>query len=116
MKTKGHPAKQTFQAIRIELNNELKVLTDTLDTMIDLLSPGGRLAVITFHSLEDRIVKNTFKNAQDPCICPPNIPVCACGKKPKGRIVTKKPIVPAEEELAVNPRAKSSKLRIFEKA
>ena len=115
-KTKGHPAKQTFQAIRIELNNELKVLTDTLDTMIDLLSPGGRLAVITFHSLEDRIVKNTFKNAQDPCICPPNIPVCACGKKPKGRIVTKKPIVPAEEELAVNPRAKSSKLRIFEKA
>ena len=116
LKTKGHPAKQTFQAIRIELNNELKVLTDTLDTMIDLLSPGGRLAVITFHSLEDRIVKNTFKNAQDPCICPPNIPVCACGKKPKGRIVTKKPIVPAEEELAVNPRAKSSKLRIFEKA
>ena len=115
-KTMGHPAKQTFQAIRIELNNELKVLTDTLDTMIDLLSPGGRLAVITFHSLEDRIVKNTFKNAQDPCICPPNIPVCACGKKPKGRIVTKKPIVPAEEELAVNPRAKSSKLRIFEKA
>ncbi len=116
LKTKGHPAKQTFQAIRIELNNELKVLTDTLDTMIDLLSPGGRLAVITFHSLEDRIVKNTFKNAQDPCICPPNIPVCACGKKPKGRIITKKPIVPAEEELAANPRAKSSKLRIFEKA
>ncbi len=116
LKTKGHPAKQTFQAIRIELNNELKVLTDTLDTMIDLLTPGGRLAVITFHSLEDRIVKNTFKNAQDPCICPPNIPVCACGRKSKGTIITRKPIVPSQEELDDNPRSKSSKLRIFEKA
>jgi 16S rRNA (cytosine1402-N4)-methyltransferase len=114
-KTKGHPAKQTFQAIRIELNNELKVLTETLDTMIDLLAPGGRIAVITFHSLEDRIVKNIFKTAQDPCICPPNIPVCACGRVSKGIVVTKKPVIPSEAEIEENPRAKSSKLRIFEK-
>ncbi len=114
-KTKGHPAKQTFQALRIELNNELKVLTDTLDTMIDLLNPGGRIAIITFHSLEDRIVKNAFKNAQDPCICPPNIPVCACGRKPKGTIITRKPIIPTEAEMEANPRSKSAKLRIFEK-
>ncbi len=115
LKTKGHPAKQTFQAIRIELNNELKVLTETLDTMIDLLAPGGRIAVITFHSLEDRIVKNIFKTAQDPCICPPNIPVCACGRVSKGIVVTKKPVIPSEAEIEENPRAKSSKLRIFEK-
>ncbi len=114
-KTKGHPAKQTFQALRIELNNELKVLTDTLDTMIDLLNPGGRIAIITFHSLEDRIVKNAFKNAQDPCICPPNIPVCACGRKPKGTIITRKPVIPTEAEMEANPRSKSAKLRIFEK-
>ncbi len=111
----GHPAKQTFQALRIELNNELKVLTDSLDTMIDLLAPGGRIAVITFHSLEDRIVKNIFKDAQDPCVCPPNFPVCTCGRRSKGSIVTRKPIIPSESETEENPRAKSSKLRIFEK-
>ena len=111
----GHPAKQTFQALRIELNNELKVLTDTLDTMIDLLAPGGRIAVITFHSLEDRIVKNIFKNAQDPCICPPDFPVCTCGRVSKGNVTTRKPIVPSPEEAQENPRSKSSKLRIFEK-
>ncbi len=115
-KTMGHPAKQTFQAIRIELNRELAVLSDTLETMIDLLAPGGRICVITFHSLEDRIVKNIFKDAQDPCTCPPDFPRCVCGKVSKGRIVTKKPLIPAEEEIRSNPRAKSSKLRIFEKA
>ena len=112
-KTMGHPAKQTFQAIRIELNRELGVLTDSLDDMIDLLAPGGRIAVITFHSLEDRIVKNIFKNAQDPCTCPPDFPVCVCGKVSKGKILTKKPIVPTEAEMQVNPRSKSAKLRIF---
>ena len=115
-KTMGHPAKQTFQAIRIELNRELAVLSDTLETMIDLLAPGGRICVITFHSLEDRIVKNIFKDAQDPCTCPPDFPRCVCGKVSKGRIVTKKPLIPTEEEIRSNPRAKSSKLRIFEKA
>ncbi len=115
LKNAGHPAKQTFQAIRIELNNELKVLTDTLDVMIDLLAPGGRIAVITFHSLEDRIVKNIFRNAQDPCTCPPDFPVCVCGRTSKGRVVTRKPILPGEEELETNPRSKSAKLRIFEK-
>ena len=112
-KTMGHPAKQTFQAIRIELNNELGVLSDTLDDMIDLLAPGGRIAVITFHSLEDRIVKNIFKNAQNPCTCPPDFPVCVCGKLPKGEVITRRPIVPTEEETADNPRSKSAKLRIF---
>lgn len=111
----GHPAKQTFQALRIELNNELKVLSQSLDAMIDLLSPGGRIAVITFHSLEDRTVKNIFKNAQDPCICPPDFPVCTCGRKSKGKIITRKPITATEEELEKNPRSKSAKLRIFEK-
>ena len=115
-KTMGHPAKQTFQAIRIELNRELKVLTDTLDTMIDLLAPGGRICVITFHSLEDRIVKNIFKTAQDPCTCPPDFPVCVCGKASKGTVITKKPIVPTQEEMKANPRSKSAKLRIFEKS
>ena len=114
-KTMGHPAKQTFQAIRIELNNELKVLSESIDTMIDLLAPGGRMAVITFHSLEDRIVKNAFKDAQDPCICPPGLPVCGCGRVSKGTVITKKPVVPSEEETAENPRSKSAKLRIFEK-
>ena len=114
-KTMGHPAKQTFQAIRIELNRELSVLSDTLDIMIDRLTAGGRICVITFHSLEDRIVKNIFKNAQDPCTCLPDFPQCVCGKVSKGRVITKKPIVPAEEETERNPRAKSSKLRIFEK-
>ena len=107
--------REAFQALRIELNNELKVLTDTLDTMIDLLAPGGRIAVITFHSLEDRIVKNIFKNAQDPCICPPDFPVCTCGRVSKGNVITRKPIVPSPEEAQENPRSKSSKLRIFEK-
>ena len=115
LKNSGHPAKQTFQALRIELNRELSVLSETLDIMIDLLSPGGRVCVITFHSLEDRIVKNIFKTAQDPCICPPNLPVCACGRVSKGRIITKKPIVAGEAERQQNPRSKSAKLRIFEK-
>lgn len=114
-KTMGHPAKQTFQALRIELNRELKVLSETLDTMIDLLGPGGRICVITFHSLEDRIVKNIFKNAQDPCTCPPDFPVCVCGKRSKGTVITKKPIIPTEEEMGENSRSKSAKLRIFEK-
>ncbi|MCR4806337.1 MAG: 16S rRNA (cytosine(1402)-N(4))-methyltransferase RsmH [Lachnospiraceae bacterium] len=114
-KTMGHPAKQTFQAIRIELNHELDVLKDTLDTMIDLLNPGGRLCVITFHSLEDRIVKLNFKRNEDPCTCPPSFPVCVCGKVSKGKVITKKPILPSEEEMNDNPRSKSAKLRVFEK-
>lgn len=114
-KTMGHPAKQTFQAIRIEVNQELNVLQDTLDDMIDLLKPGGRLCVITFHSLEDRIVKNVFKRNENPCTCPSDFPVCVCNKKSKGHSVTRKPIVPSKEECDSNSRAKSSKLRIFEK-
>lgn len=111
----GHPAKKTFQAIRIELNRELEVLQDSLEEMISLLNPGGRLCVITFHSLEDRIVKNIFRKAENPCTCPPSFPVCTCGKKPLGKIITRKPIIPGEEELEWNPRAKSSKLRVFER-
>ena len=114
-KTMGHPAKQTFQAIRIELNHELDVLKDTLDTMIDLLNPGGRICVITFHSLEDRIVKNIFKKNENPCTCPKNFPVCVCGAASKGTVVTKKPILPTEEEMQENSRSKSAKLRVFEK-
>ena len=114
-KTMGHPAKQTFQAIRIELNQELEVLRNTLDTMIDLLKPEGRLCVITFHSLEDRIVKTIFRRNENPCTCPPDFPVCICGKKPKGIVVTKKPILPSKEEMERNPRAKSAKLRVFER-
>lgn len=110
----GHPAKRTFQAIRIELNEELEVLNDSIDTMIDLLNPGGRLAIITFHSLEDRIVKTRFRTNENPCICPPDFPVCVCGKKSKGKVITRKPIVPGEEELEENKRSKSSKLRVFE--
>ena len=106
----GHPAKRTFQAIRIELNHELEVLKSSLDDMIDLLNPGGRICVITFHSLEDRIVKN-----ENPCTCPSSFPVCVCGKKPKGRAAVKKPILPGEEELERNKRAKSAKLRVFER-
>ena len=112
---KGHPAKQCFQAIRIELNEELTVLAETLDDMIDSLSDGGRIAVITFHSLEDRIVKNAFKRNEDPCICPKDFPVCVCGRRSKGRVVTRKPILPTQEELLGNNRAKSAKLRVFEK-
>ena len=113
--TGGHPAKQTFQAIRIEVNKELDVLENSIDDMIELLNDGGRLSIITFHSLEDRIVKNGFKKNVDVCTCPPNFPVCVCGNKPKGMIITRKPIVPTEEELEVNKRAKSSKLRVFER-
>ncbi|MGN8819083.1 16S rRNA (cytosine(1402)-N(4))-methyltransferase RsmH [Oribacterium sp. HCP28S3_H8] len=113
--TSGHPAKRTFQAIRIELNRELDVLENSLDTMIDDLKEGGRLCVITFHSLEDRIVKNKFRTAEKPCICPPDFPVCVCGRKSKGRVITRKPILPSEEELRENSRSQSAKLRIFEK-
>ncbi|MDY2700763.1 MAG: 16S rRNA (cytosine(1402)-N(4))-methyltransferase RsmH [Lachnospiraceae bacterium] len=113
--TGGHPAKRTFQAIRIECNKELDVLKDSLDEMIELLNPGGRLCIITFHSLEDRIVKNIFKTNEDPCTCPKEFPVCVCGKKSKGRVVTRKPILPTEEEMEDNSRSRSAKLRIFEK-
>lgn len=112
----GHPSKRTFQAIRIECNRELEVLKSSLDTMIDLLNPGGRLCIITFHSLEDRIVKSAFKVNENPCTCPPEFPVCVCGKKSKGKVITRKPILPTEEELECNSRSKSAKLRIFEKA
>lgn len=111
----GHPAKRTFQAIRIELNQELEVLKGHLSEMIDLLDDGGRLCVITFHSLEDRIVKNIFRTAENPCICPPDFPVCTCGRISKGRVVTRKPILPGPEELSENSRAKSAKLRVFER-
>ncbi len=111
-----HPAKRTFQAIRIELNRELQVLENSIDTMIELLNPGGRLSVITFHSLEDRIVKNRFRINENPCTCPPEFPVCMCGKKSRGRVVTRKPILPSDEELSANKRSKSAKLRVFEKA
>ena len=112
---KGHPAKQTFQAIRIELNRELEVLRDSLDDMIDFLNPGGRICIITFHSLEDRIVKNAFRTNEHPCTCPPDFPVCICGKKPRGTLVSRKPITPTEKELAENRRSRSAKLRIVEK-
>lgn len=111
----GHPSKRTFQAIRIECNRELEVLKESLEELIELLNPGGRLCVITFHSLEDRIVKTAFKNAADPCTCPPNFPVCICGKRSKGVVITGKPILPGKEELSENSRSKSAKLRIFEK-
>lgn len=114
--TGGHPAKRTFQAIRIELNRELQVLENSIDTMIELLNPGGRLSVITFHSLEDRIVKNRFRINENPCTCPPEFPVCMCGKKSRGRVVTRKPILPSDEELSANKRSKSAKLRVLEKA
>ncbi|MDY3908920.1 MAG: 16S rRNA (cytosine(1402)-N(4))-methyltransferase RsmH [Eubacterium sp.] len=112
---KGHPAKRTFQAIRIECNQELEVLREALDDMIELLNEGGRLCIITFHSLEDRMVKNSFRKAEQPCTCPPNFPVCVCGKKSKGKVVTRKPILPSEEEIKENSRSKSAKLRVFKK-
>ena len=115
-KKSGHPAKRTFQAIRIELNRELEVLKDSLDDMIDLLNPGGRLCIITFHSLEDRIVKSAFRKNENPCTCPSDFPVCVCGKVSKGSILTRKPILPSEEEMEENSRAKSAKLRIFERS
>ncbi|MGI6069895.1 MAG: 16S rRNA (cytosine(1402)-N(4))-methyltransferase RsmH [Blautia sp.] len=111
----GHPAKKTFQAIRIELNRELEVLSDSLDGMIELLGDGGRLCVITFHSLEDRIVKNIFRKNENPCTCPSDFPVCVCGKKSKGKVITRKPILPSQEEMDANPRSKSAKLRVFER-
>ena len=110
-KKSGHPAKRTFQAIRIELNRELEVLKNSLDDMIEILNPGGRLCIITFHSLEDRIVKSAFKKNENPCTCPPDFPVCVCGNVSKGRVVTRKPILPSEEELEYNSRSKSAKLR-----
>ena len=113
--TGGHPAKKTFQAIRIELNAELEVLQNSLDEMIDLLEDGGRICIITFHSLEDRIVKTIYKTNENPCICPSHFPVCVCGRKPKGKVITRKPIVPSDEELEENSRSKSSKLRVFER-
>jgi 16S rRNA (cytosine1402-N4)-methyltransferase len=111
----GHPSKRTFQAIRIECNRELEVLKSSLDDMIELLNPGGRICIITFHSLEDRIVKSAFRKNENPCTCPPDFPVCVCGQVSKGRVVSRKPILPSEEELAVNKRSKSAKLRVFEK-
>lgn len=113
--TSGHPAKRTYQAIRIELNRELDVLEQNLDAFIDLLAEDGRICIITFHSLEDRIVKNTFKKNQDPCTCPKDFPVCVCGKKSKGRVITRKPILPSEKELEENTRSRSAKLRVFER-
>lgn len=112
----GHPSKRTYQAIRIECNKELEVLRDSLEELIGLLNPGGRLCIITFHSLEDRIVKSAFKKAENPCTCPSSFPVCVCGKVSQGKVITNKPILPGEEELERNSRAKSAKLRIFERA
>ena len=115
MRTNGHPSKRVFQAIRIECNKELDVLRDTMDTMVELLNPQGRLSIITFHSLEDRIVKSAYRKYENPCTCPPEFPVCVCGKKPLGKSVFRKPILPSKEELEVNSRSKSAKLRVFEK-
>lgn len=111
----GHPAKRTFQAIRIELNNELGVLSDSLDTMIELLNNKGRICIITFHSLEDRIVKNGFRRNENPCTCPREFPVCVCGNHPRGKVITRKPILPSGQELEENKRSKSAKLRVFER-
>ena len=115
-KMSGHPSKRTFQAIRIELNHELDVLKDSLDEMIDMLNPGGRICIITFHSLEDRIVKSAFRKNENPCTCPSHFPVCVCGKVSKGKVVTRKPILPTVEEMESNSRSKSAKLRIFERS
>lgn len=112
----GHPSKRTFQAIRIELNQELTILEQSIDQMIELLNPRGRICIITFHSLEDRIVKRIFRTNENPCTCPPDFPKCVCGKVSRGKVITRKPILPSEEELEENRRSKSAKLRIFEKA
>ena len=112
----SHPARRTFQAIRIEVNSELSLLEPALRDAVSCLKPGGRLVVITFHSLEDRIVKQTFQNMQNPCTCPPKAPVCICGKKPLGHVVTRKPVLPTEEECEINLRSRSAKVRAFEKA
>jgi 16S rRNA (cytosine1402-N4)-methyltransferase len=114
--TGGHPSKRTFQAIRIECNHELEVLKDSLEDMIEMLNPSGRLCIITFHSLEDRIVKNCYRKMENPCTCPPEFPVCVCGKVPYGKATPRKPILPSNEELEVNPRSKSAKLRVFERS
>ena len=111
----GHPAKRTFQAIGIELNHELDGLKNHLNEMVELLDTNGRICIITFHSLEDRIVKNIFRKCENPCECPPSFPTCVCGKKSLGKVITRKPILPSEEELEVNPRSKSAKLRVFER-
>jgi len=116
MRMNGHPSKKTFQAIRIECNHELDVLRESLDDFIDMLNPGGRLCIITFHSLEDRIVKSAFKKAENPCICPPGFPVCTCGQVSRGTVISKKPILPSNTELEENSRSKSAKLRVFERA
>ncbi len=113
--TGGHPSKRTYQAIRIELNKELEVLENSIDMMIDRLKPEGRLCIITFHSLEDRIVKTRFRNNENPCTCPPSFPACVCGKVPKGRVITRKPVVPTDEDINEISRSKSSKLRVFER-
>ena len=115
MRRDGHPSKRTYQAVRIECNRELEVLKHSMDEMIEMLNPKGRLCVISFHSLEDRIVKDIFRKKETPCICPPDFPVCVCGKVSKGTVVTRKPIVPGEQELAGNPRSASAKLRVFER-
>lgn len=115
MRQKGHPSKKTFQAVRIECNHELDVLKNSLEDMMEMLNPGGRLCIITFHSLEDRIVKSAFRKQENPCTCPPEFPVCVCGRKPRGKVITKKPVLPSEEELEQNSRSKSAKLRVFEK-
>jgi 16S rRNA (cytosine1402-N4)-methyltransferase len=114
-RTGGNPCKRTYQAVRIKLNRELTVLEDSLDGMIDILNDDGRFCIITFHSLEDRIVKNDFRRNEDPCTCPKEFPVCVCGKKSKGKVVTRKPVLPTEKELEENSRSKSAKLRVFER-
>ena len=111
----GHPAKKTFQALRIEVNHELEVLENSIDTMIELLNQGGRLCIITFHSLEDRIVKQRFRENENPCVCPPDFPACVCGRTSKGKVITRKPIIPTERETEENKRSKSSKLKVFER-
>lgn len=115
MRQNGHPSKKTFQAIRIECNRELEVLKNSLDDLVELLSPGGRLCIITFHSLEDRIVKSAFRQKENPCTCPPSFPVCVCNKKSQGKVITRKPVLPSAQELEENSRSKSAKLRVFEK-
>lgn len=114
LSAQGHPARRTFQALRIEVNRELEVLENSIDAMIGRLAPGGRLAIITFHSLEDRIVKNRFRENENPCICPPDFPVCVCGRKSKGKVITRRPVTPAAEEIEANRRSRSAKLRVFE--
>ena len=113
--TGGHPAKRTFQAIRIEVNNEIEPLYNTVKNAIDVLKPQGRLCIITFHSLEDRAVKEAYQDSVGKCTCPPDLPYCVCGNKPEGKIITKKPILPTEKEMEINSRSKSAKLRVFEK-